>query len=144
MIHVHLVAIEIVQLMMLENQPWDGHRHQTCVASSRKRDRQTTLQESTNDRNKHNDSTNDDSIEIGVIRAKFNDSKGCEHWVAQYPKTTGRSGKRYTMARKCSSCGKNTWCFCLQCNLPFCYPINNHGSAMPMEEIVSSINTFKT
>ena len=43
-------------------------------------------------------SNNDETIAIGDIRAKYNDSKGCDHWVGQYPKTIGKSGKRYTMA----------------------------------------------
>ena len=98
--------------------------------SSMKRSRDATIQETVNVDENNLKSNNDDSIEIGVIRAKFYDSSGCDHWVAQYPKTIGKSGKKYTMARKCSSCGKSTCCFCLQCNVPLCYPINNHGSKL--------------
>ena len=73
-------------------------------------------------------SNSSDDIDIGVIHAKFHDPIGCKHWVAQYPMTVGRSGKRYTMARKCSLCMKNTCCFCYQCEVPLCYPIGPTGA----------------
>ena len=59
---------------------------------------------------------------------RFHDSLGNDHWVAQFPKTVGSSGKRYTMARKCSKCMKHTCCYCLQCNIPLCYCISGGGS----------------
>ena len=71
--------------------------------------------------------SNDDDIDIGVIHAKFYDAIGCKHWVAQYPMTIGRTGKKYTMARKCASCKKNTCYFCYHCNIPLCYPVGPNG-----------------
>ena len=58
------------------------------------------------------DANSCDDIGIGVIHAKFHDTVGCKHWVAQYPTIVGTSGKRYTKARRCNSCGKSTCCFC--------------------------------
>ena len=54
----------------------------------------------------------DANINIGVIIQKYHDLEGCKHWVAQYGKTVSQtSGKKYTKARKCVTCGKHTCCF---------------------------------
>ena len=72
---------------------------------------------------------NEDPIDIGMIIKKYHDIIGTKHWVAKYSKTVSpRSGKRYTMARKCSACGKHTCCFCYQCGVPLCFSINNIGA----------------
>ena len=72
---------------------------------------------------------NEDTIDIGMIIKKYHNVISTKHWVAKYGKTVSpRSGKRYTMARKCSACGKHTCCFCYQCGIPLCFSINNIGS----------------
>ena len=68
----------------------------------------------------------DKNIEISTIIKRFHDSFGNKHWVAKYPTTTSaRTGKKYTKARQCSKCGKNTCGFRYQCNVPLCYPIKS-------------------
>ena len=79
--------------------------------------------------NDDNDTVFDFNMDVTNDRIvyRYHDRLGNNHWVVRFPKTTGRSGKRYTMARKCSKCGKHTCCYCLQCNIPLCYCIGHEG-----------------
>ena len=70
--------------------------------------------------------TDDDDTNSRIIY-RFHDRLGNDHWVVRYPKRVGRTGKRYTMARRCTTCKKHTCCYCLQCNTPLCYCIKNEG-----------------
>lgn len=66
-----------------------------------------------------------DDIEINTIIKRFHDTLGSKHWVAKYPTVQNqRTLKRYTKARRCSTCGKSTCCFCYQCGIPLCYSIS--------------------
>ena len=76
----------------------------------------------------HSTVDDEEMISIGQIMKKYHDVVGNKHWVARYGKTVSqRSGKRYTMARKCNTCGKHTCCFCYQCGIPLCFSINSSG-----------------
>ena len=69
-------------------------------------------------------STDSEDVEEDRIIYRFHDTLGHDHWVVRYPKTIGRSGKRYTKARRCITCSKHTCCYCFQCNIPLCYCIS--------------------
>ena len=101
----------------------------------RRRAQQRKEDEQREEEDKQDVPTSDTSFEMEEeevtedrIAYRYHDPLGNDHWVVRYPKTVGKkSGKRYTIARRCSRCRRHTCCYCMQCNIPLCYCISNEG-----------------